>query len=304
MSTTEEHINDAYQHALENYFEQCRSRVPQFVKNHFRYPGAFRTNHRALGWDLLRSPLNLFWAPLYLCLMLFAYLIGKLGLTAVSQALSTIPGGFTTNVQSYVAERVQTELLQLESIEGTTVTSMAKELAGENGDTDSSQEQLPALIEQALEEYAITRTATADITNALTSSLIGALAWNKFALGAFAIGFMVAAEISHYLAVQSFIFGESLGALYYSVFPAEPSTQVRFLGVMSALMLMAVFAALSGFISDPIQSWLGLHQRRLLRMINSLEQDVLQTSNSRYKPKDQYLARLADSIDALRTPLG
>ena len=38
-------------------------------------------------------------------------------------------------------------------------------------------------------------------------------------------------------------------------------------------------------------------------MIDTLEKDVLQRNDSRYKPKDQYLARLADTIDAIKTQI-
>ena len=300
MNTSTDDISATYEQALRQYFNHCRARVPDYVKSHFQYPGVVKTNCRALGWDLLRSPLNLFWAPFYLLLMITAFVSKKLKLKTLHCWLINTPGGITTNVQAYVAEKIRTELLRVQDITGETEDFVAHKIATSHSPIHNA---LAPLIESSLNQYVLTRTASADITNSLASFIIGALAWKKFAMGAFAIGLLVAVEINHYLAVENFILGRSIGALYYSVFPEDPSFTMRLIGVCLTLVLMAIVAPLSGFISDPIQSIFGIHQRRLHKMIDTLEKDVLQRNDSRYKPKDQYLARLADTIDAIKTQI-
>ena len=56
-------IERAIQAGIARYFADCRARVPAFIDRHFHYPGAIATNRMALGWDMLRAPINLLWAP-------------------------------------------------------------------------------------------------------------------------------------------------------------------------------------------------------------------------------------------------
>ena len=58
-------LDTVVEDVLRAHFDACRHRVTPFVTAHFRYPGAWDTNKRALGLDLIRAPANLMWAPFY-----------------------------------------------------------------------------------------------------------------------------------------------------------------------------------------------------------------------------------------------
>jgi hypothetical protein len=105
------------------------------------------------------------------------------------------------------------------------------------------------------------------------------------------------------LAAKDFFLGETIGNWYYSVFPPEPSLATT-AGVLVAVMAtLAAFAALSGVISDPLQAAIGLHRRRLHKLLDHLERDVAASTQSSFRPKDQFVARILDTFDMIRSGL-
>lgn len=70
-------IEQAIRSGIGRYFDDCRARVPAFIDRHFHYPGAIATNRMALGWDMLRAPINLLWAPVYALACLVKILVPK-----------------------------------------------------------------------------------------------------------------------------------------------------------------------------------------------------------------------------------
>lgn len=66
-------------------------------------------------------------------------------------------------------------------------------------------------------------------------------------------------------------------------------------GVLAA---SAAIAAFSGVVTDPLQRRLGLHQRRLVKLMDTLEAGFL-GGDARMAVREQYTARLLDMLDAL-----
>ena len=68
----------------------------------------------------------------------------------------------------------------------------------------------------------------------------------------------------------------------------------------------ALLAAFSGIVTDPLQRRLGLHRRRLLRLLRALEGILSGETGQNLTMHDHYVARLADLFDlfalALRVP--
>jgi hypothetical protein len=256
--------------------------VPDFVERHFRYPGAWRTNRRALGWDLVRAPLNLFWAPVYVASLLMALLAQRMRLTRIAERLGAIPAGLPTRVQRHVDARIRSEILCLPG---------------------STSTPLHSLSSATLRHYGATRTAAADIGNSLGSTVLGAVALKQFTPGGIALGLLLSAWLAQYAAAASFPLGETLGQWYYGLFPPQPTFLQQVAGVALTLSLLSVVAALSGLVVDPLQSRLGIHRRRLLRMLAHLEEDLHSLRASSYRPRDPLLARLLELIDAARGAL-
>ena len=315
----EQLLNEAIQLGAARYFAACRQRVAPFVRRHFRYPGAVQTNKHALGWDLLRAPLNLFWAPFYLLLMLLSWGVQRVGWHSLARWLGRVPAGMDTRVQDFLVRVCYQELLQRplqtgdkDALREAIVLALEEKLAlaGWASDADLTRlsgelqaKQLNRLIEEALDHYAVSRTATADIANSVISMLVGLFAFQKYTPGGLAVGLYMATLVAKWLAVDEFWAGPLLGQLYYAIIPATPSASVTFVSIAITLVLLAIVACFSGLIIDPLQAIFGLHQWRLRRLIGHLEKDFQHKTNSRFRPKEAYIARLLDLIDAARMHL-
>ncbi len=301
-------IFSAIQLGAQRYFDDCRGRVDGFVAQHFCYPGAWRTNRIAIGWDLLRAPINLFWAPFYLLTQAMAWMLQRAGLTATAQRLYKTPSGLTTDVQRHLAHLCQDELLQRPQQGGKT-DLLLEYIVGELDESIHIDElpaqlqgQLQQLLDDALEQYALSRTATAEIGNSLSTTLTGFFAFQKFTPGGIAIGLLLASTVARELATRDFLFGPTLGDLYYGWFPPAPTLAMSIATTAGVLLVLSSIAALSGILTDPLQSALGIHQRRLHKMLDHLEQSFATRSSRRFRTGEQLLARLLDLVDAARTP--
>ncbi len=302
-------IQQAIRRGTQNYFQGCRQRVPSFVNTHFFPPGSWHTNKVALGFDLLRAPLNLFWAPFYALTSALQFLFRRLGWSRTAKLLNCVPAGFTTRVQKHLAQQLYSDLLKLSCEHSRLERHIAKELQelyqGSHKEVnDSVNETIEHLVHEALMQYRITRTAASDITNTITSTLIGAFAFYKFTPGGIGIGILLATVLAKYLAVKDFFLGETLGSIYFYLFPPEPAFSLTVYSTLAVMAILSVFASFSGLLTDPIQALLRLHHKRLYKMLDHLERDFLREQEaSSYRPKDQYLARLLDMFDVVKSHL-
>lgn len=304
-------IEQAVVRGAGRYFAHCRAAVPMFINDHFRYPGAIQTNRVALGWDMLRAPVNLFWAPLFALLSLLKFAVGRSSkLRILSQWLNRVPAGFTTQVQKNITDRVTADLLHKDDPNASLAFYIAEALqalyerhAHQQVDSQQFHRLTEPVIEEAMTQYRITRTASADITNTVSCTILGAFAFQKFTPGGMGVGLMLASLLSSSLAAQDFILGEGLGHLYYDLFPPEPSLALTSGVMVAVLAVLAAFAALSGVISDPVQAITGLHRRRLEKMLDHMEQDVISQTQNSFRPKDQYVARILESFDLIKSGL-
>jgi len=266
--------------ALPAAIAACRARIPGFVQRHFRYPGAWHSNRHALGWDLARAPANLLWAPFYVTAMLLSLLAARAGRPGLAQLLERTPAGFTTRVQRHLNHCIREDLLAPLTVATT--------------GTGADQRQL-------LDRYASTRTAAADIGNTVASAAFGALALKQFTPGGIAIGLLLAGWVTRRQQAEDFFLGPAAGELYAALFQATPGAFIQIGAIIVVLCGLAVFASLSGLITDPLQARLGLHRWRLERMLDHLEHD-LERAGSNYQPRDPFVARLLELFDLLRSP--
>jgi hypothetical protein len=63
------------------------------------------------------------------------------------------------------------------------------------------------------------------------------------------------------------------------------------------------FAAFSGVIFDPAQAAVGLHRRRLYKLLDHLQRDVTLSTQSSFRPKDRFVARILDMFDMIKSGL-
>ena len=295
-----EQLKRAIELSLRHYFQRCRRRVPGFVARHYRYPGCWSLNRRAFGWDLLRAPANLLWAPVYVCLVLLFYAAAAAGWNKARYWARALPGGLTTAVQRQADTVLRTELLRGADELGQVQREIALQLLGPDR---SLPTEVNTQIEHALKQIMLARTAAADIGNTVLSTTLGALLYKKFTPGGVGLGLLAAALWAESRATQEFPLGATLGRLYYRIYDAHATVLEQVTAVGLTLALMAVLTSFAGLLIDPLQALLGLHQRRLRRMLLALERDTLAQIDSRFRPLDPYLARIFELVDTLKAPL-
>lgn len=309
-------ITSAVETGARQYFQSRRDRVPEFVREIYSTKGALRTNRKAFGWDLLRAPLNLFWTLPYLCIQLLSMVFNKIRIYPVARLLRRVSPGFQTEVQKEIIWRVRIELFELpyaQSGKCSNKDSLLETILSQETLSDLMRDHLKRVnhnvqienFEQVLKRefntYGGTRVASADLACSLLNISAGAIFLKKLTPGAITSGSAFAATIAQQSAVSNFIFGETLGSVYYAVFPAEPTFALIFGTTAGILALMGVLSAFSGVIADPFQRWTGVHQRRLNKTINSIEANFSTTDAAGFHPKDHYMARIFDVFDFVKT---
>ena len=108
-------------------------------------------------------------------------------------------------------------------------------------------------------------------------------------------------EISGLVAVEQaaseFFLGETLGRFYYTLFPVSPPIGIVMATVLTVMVTIALVAAFSGMLHDPIQKRTGIHQRRLNQLLDAIEKSACQSLAKGYRPKDTFVGRIYDFID-------
>ncbi|MGB0129714.1 MAG: DUF6635 family protein [Rhodocyclaceae bacterium] len=308
-------IHVATKEATRRYLTACRGRIPAFTRKHFSLRGAWQINRRALGKDLLRTPANGLWMAPYLLAQGSAALGRKLRLNAIAKRLENLPPGFKTDVEREVEWLIYSELLELPFEQGERRCSRDALLEEILADPAISELLIPSLLQldrlaqredfqQRLVDYLGTytgsRKAAAELSGSLLGLAAGVAAFKQFTPGAVAMGSAAATVIANHLAVGSFLLGPTLGSLYYGVFPAAASAGLLAATTGGLLLAVGALSACVGVITDPIQQALGLHERKLLKLLDALEQE-LTGQGAGYRLHDAYVARVFDLWDILQT---
>ncbi|MBW4934145.1 DUF6635 family protein [Marinobacter sp. F4206] len=311
QNVSEVEIEQAIRSGIARYFDDCRARVPAFIDRHFHYPGAITTNRKALGWDMLRAPINLLWAPVYALACLIKIPARNIpGLMWLHNLADRVPAGLTTRVQQHISNLILVDLLNNGQedplLERYLVEALEAAYARHTLDPVDHQKfskMIEPLVADALGQYRVSRTASADITNSISCTVLGAFAFQKFTPGGIGLGVVLASMLAKTLAARDFILGETIGGWYYSFFPPEPSLATTVSVMVAVMAALAAFAALSGVIFDPVQAAVGLHRRRLNKLLDHLQRDVTVSTQSSFRPKDQFVARILDTFDMIKSGL-
>ncbi|MBL8259857.1 MAG: hypothetical protein JNM60_08630 [Candidatus Competibacteraceae bacterium] len=308
-------IRAAVTEATRRYLADRRARVGPFTRKHFSFRGALRINRRALGKDLLRTPANVLWILPHLLAQGGAALGRKLRLDRIALRLERLPAGFKTDVEREVEWLIYSELLELPFEQGERRCErdalleeiLAHPTIGEllvpeliRLDQLSHRENFRQRLENHLTTYTDSRTAAADLSGSLLSLAAGVAAFKQFTPGAIAIGGVTATAIANHLAIANFLLGSTLGSLYYGIFPATASAGLLVATTGGLLLALGALSAGAGVIADPLQQMLGLHRRKLLKLLDVLEGELM-GQGSRYRLRDAYVARIFDLWDLLQT---
>lgn len=299
--------------AAHAYFDSRRGRVDGFVDWHFSLLGSLSLHRKALGWDLLKAPANIALAVPYIGAQLTSRIAGRLGAARLSRYLAARPILLKTAVAREIEWLLMTDLLELPFRQGDRSSpkdALADAVMASPYVQSAVAELLEAIrlrgsdrdfrdsLEHMVATYTETRAAAAEITTTMIAMAAGVAALKQMTPGAMVLGPALASAIAYDAAVASFPFGQTLGGLWYTLFPVSASAAL-IAGMTGGLMAAsAVLAAFSGIATDPVQRRLGLHRRRLLRLIDALERHFTSATGD-FVARDHYVARLLSLFELL-----
>ncbi len=320
LSSKQQHriVTEAVNAGIDRYIASRKAKVSEFVERHFSFKGTLQLHRKALGSDLYKAPLNLFWMIPLTVSKIVAYPLEKLGASRAAKILKHLPPGWETDVQKEINWLIYTELLELPYQQrerrspkdalleeilrdpklNAILTDYLQQIKQKSADPNFRQ-----TLERNLQEYATSRIAISELANSLITLSSNLAAFHKAAPGAFTSGNVLAGIIAEKIAISQFWLGPTLGAWYYSIFPAAASTGLIVAATGSILAGLAVLSTLTGVITDPLQTKLGLHQKRLYKFLDALHEELSGTKKSEYRLKEQYIARVFDIIDLLSTAI-
>jgi hypothetical protein len=301
--------------AVHRYFEVRRAKVSPFIDKHFTLSGTLDLHRKAVGLDLVRAPANVALILPATGMKFGGMAARRLGAKRAGDWLLERNLMLRTAVDRELEWLIHADLLELPFDDGTRRLSrdaLAEEILADPGLVGALINPLRAIAGHAensvarekmtdiLETYAGTRTAAAELTGALMNLGAGAFALNQFTPTAVSLGPALAGILAQNLAIAAFPLGPTLGGVWYGLFPAVPS--VLLIGATTGGLIagLSVATAFAGVVMDPIQRRLGLHRRRLIRMLNVLESGFKDEDAQAFVAREIYAARLLDLVDVLR----
>lgn len=279
------HVTDTHiKSQILRHIEICRSRIPDFVKDSFYGTGAFHLNRRAFGLDILIAPYNFFMGMPNFIMHTLAVILNAIGVKRAASWLHRCHPGLPTKVQETLRTKILSELLDVSP-----------------RDADAKADNVKWIILNAAHKpvqiYLQTRNVAADITAGTLAAIVGLVFLSRFTPGSISAGTVVAELIAREEAVSQFMLGDELGRIYYSLLPVHPSSGTIALALFLVVTVIAVVAAFSGFIHDPLQAVTGLHKRKLNRLLDAIEASATDANVKNYRPKDTLIGRIYDLVD-------
>lgn len=310
--------------AITNYIKSRNEKIPSFVAQYFSFKGSLSLHRKALGRDLYRAPLNVAWALPYTISRLVSASLKVVGSKKAVKVLEEFPKGFETDIQREVKWLIFTQLLELPYSHSSGAINKDKksehdalldEILAQPYIRDIVTLQLTEIhkkslmpdfrssLERKLREYTYSRTAAEDLSGSIVTLAIGYVSFQTFSPGAISSGIALATNLAQKLTTSSFWLDSSVGTWHYGTLLRTPSKPLFLVSTASVMAVLAIITTFSGIFTDPLQTKLGIHQKRLQKLIRSLEHDLKGErgkDNKEYQIKDQYVVRVFDVIDLLK----
>ena len=296
--------------AARRYVVSRRDRVDAFIDRHFTLAGSLALHRCSLGWDLVRAPLNLLLTVPALAVKLASRAARRAGRLKLAVWLAGHRLLFETDLAREIEWLMATELLEIPCCQGDrasfgdalaeavlTDPRIAGLLATPLAAPSSSEREFRGRLVAAIESYIGSRMATAEITTGVVATGLGALAVKQATPGLVTLGSALAATIAQQNAIAAFPLGAGLGGLWYGWFPVAASPSLLAATTAGVVIGGAVLAAFSGIVTDPLKRRLGLHRRRLFRLLGEVERTLCDEDGASVTLRDHYVARLIDLLD-------
>ena len=312
----EEHLaRQIVMDGFDRYLTGARERIDPFVDEHFSFSGTLKLHRHAVGWDMLRAPANVVAAVPQFGLMAGSKLARRAGWERGANWMGERQIVMETAVAQEIEWLVHTELLQLPYRRGArestgdalteavfadprieTVSRLVLEAIGRHTNDPEYRRNL----ERKLADYTRSREAAAEITAAIISAAVGAIAFNQMTPSVMSLGPAAAGAAAQSAAIAGFPLGTTLGGVWYGVFPASAGVATTAAVTGALALAMAPICAFAGVVADPAQRCFGVHQRRLGKLTDAIGSDLKGKGPREFEVRDHYVMRVLDFVEALR----
>ena len=317
-------VERVFDRFVDSYVEACHGRIDGFIARHFGFRGTLRIHRAALGLDLLRAPANLFLAVPHLVKAAAAFLVGRIGATGLAALFERLPTQFRTDVEREIERLIRVELLG----EAGPARDMpraeraVRAILGERGaavDAAAGEARLAAASAKLREafdahrdevlgtelagdlaRYVGARTPAAEITTGCISAAAGLVLFHQLTPTAFSLGPSLAALQAQQAAIDAFPLGAAMGRAWHAIFPADAPLLMVAAVTVALLVAMSVLAAFAGIVADPAQRLLGIHRRRLRRLVEVADAALRESGAGGFRDRTHYVARMFDVLETLR----
>lgn len=312
--------------AAGRYVAARRRRIAPFVDAHFTLKGSLAIHRHALGLDLLRAPYNIAVSLPEFAIRrgggAAAWLSRRIGRRAPAWAERA--GRARLILDTEVGRRVNfllmSEFLEL-PVKGDDgrILSHTDALAREILDdprlraavheiealiaAHADDPQFRAAVGDVLAQAASGRAAMAEVALQLGAVGIGAGAFHAFTPGVMSLTPILSGALANTLAISAFPLGGGIGGLWYAAFPAAATSFLTLATGGALLVAMSSLGAFAGVAADPLQRRLGLHRRRLERLVDGMARDLGHGDGTPLSPliADHYLPRVLDLVDLINS---
>lgn len=301
--------------AISRYIDGRRERIDGFIDAHYGWKGSAKLHRNAFGLDLIRAPVNVALVPPQLVVNITGMVAERFGARRAGHWMKTRRLLMRTSVDRELEWRLWTEFLELPFTDGQRIATrdaLAEAMFADPRLHHALGEPLAEIarhaedpevrlrVEETLAAYTGTRAAASDLVGAMVSTGVGYAAAQQITPSVWTLGPVLAGMMAQHMAVTSFPLGATLGGAWYSAFPATASTMMVGTTVASLAAVGAIVAAFAGVLADPLQRSLGMHRRRMTRMLATIEKNFRGHGPAAFTPRDHYVARLVDAVDVVR----
>ena len=286
---------------VDQYVADCRNRVDSFVERHYSIQETIALQKQSLVTDLLCHPVNALWAIPSLFLKKLIEVPMKLGWRPSADLISLLPSGFKTRYQREIERLVAGELLEW-PLTIKDQTTCPNGLLGyierhhhlgpllKSGKLPNETLRELSDIRAIIAAHSSSRSVILDVIATVATLATGWLVFGDHSLSISGIGEKIARDRAQDKAASKFILGSSLGSVFYSVFPPNPS----FWEIAGMTLLVGLFittiSLLVGLLSDPCLKRIGFQHSQLNLLIDAVEDCLHRQTRKRIKPVLRQLA--------------
>lgn len=312
--------------AAGRYVAARRRRIGPFVDAHFTLKGSMAIHRHAFGLDMLRAPYNLAVSLPEFALRkgggAAAWAARRIGRRAPGWAERA--GSARLILDTEVGRRVNfllmSEFLELPVKDDCgAILSDHDALAREILDdprlraglrevealvaAHAEDPRFRAAVADVLAQAAAGRAAMAEVALQIGALGLGAGAFQAFTPGVLSLTPMLSGVLAKSLAISAFPLGGGIGGLWYAAFPAAAAPFLALATGGALVVAMSSLGAFAGVAADPLQRRLGLHRRRLERLVECMARDLGHGDGRPMSPlvADHYLPRVLDLIDLINS---